>query len=47
MVNGTVAQPGDRALASDRITVDGKPVESRSADAVVRRVLVYNKPEGR
>ncbi|MFC4258945.1 23S rRNA pseudouridine(2605) synthase RluB [Marinobacter lacisalsi] len=46
MVNGTVAQPGDRALASDRITVDGKPVESRSAGAVVRRVLVYNKPEG-
>lgn len=46
MVNGTVAQPGDRALASDRITVDGKPVESRSAESVVRRVLVYNKPEG-
>lgn len=45
-VNGEVAQPGDRALASDRIAVDGKPVESRSADAVVRRVLVYNKPEG-
>ncbi|MFW5825402.1 MAG: 23S rRNA pseudouridine(2605) synthase RluB [Marinobacter sp.] len=45
-VNGEVASPGDRALASDRIAVDGKPVESRSADAVVRRVLVYNKPEG-
>ena len=45
-VNGAVAQPGDRALASDRIAVDGKPVESRSAAAVVRRVLVYNKPEG-
>ena len=46
MVNAKVAQPGDRALATDRITVDGKAVESRSADAVVRRVLVYNKPEG-
>ncbi|MFL1485019.1 23S rRNA pseudouridine(2605) synthase RluB [Marinobacter sp. LN3S78] len=45
-VNGQVAQPGERALSSDRIAVDGKPVESRSADAVVRRVLVYNKPEG-
>ena len=45
-VNGAVASPGDRALASDRIAVDGKPVESRSAAAVVRRVLVYNKPEG-
>lgn len=45
-VNGTVAQPGDRALASDRIAVDGKPVESRAATAVVRRVLIYNKPEG-
>lgn len=45
-VNGQVAHPGERALGSDRIAVDGKPVESRSADAVVRRVLVYNKPEG-
>lgn len=45
-VNGNVAQPGDRALASDRIAVDGKSVESRSAGAVERRVLVYNKPEG-
>ncbi len=45
-VNGVVAQPGDRAVASDRITVDGKSVEIRSAAAVVRRVLIYNKPEG-
>lgn len=45
-VNGNVAAPGDRALPTDRIAVDGKPVESRSAEAVVRRVLIYNKPEG-
>lgn len=45
-VNGQVAEPGTRALATDRIAVDGKAVESRTSAEVVRRVLVYNKPEG-
>lgn len=45
-VNGRVAEPGTRAQATDRIAVDGKVVESRASSEVVRRVLVYNKPEG-
>lgn len=45
-VNGQLAEPGTRALATDRIAVDGKAVESRTSAEVVRRVLVYNKPEG-
>ncbi|SFR43392.1 ribosomal large subunit pseudouridine synthase B [Marinobacter daqiaonensis] len=45
-VNGKVAEPGTRALPNDRIAVDGKPVESRASADVIRRVLVYNKPEG-
>lgn len=45
-VNGVVAEPGTRALPTDRITIDGKQVESRTLAEEVRRVLVYNKPEG-
>ncbi len=45
-VNGKLAEPGTKALASDRVAVDGKLVESRASSAVARRVLVYNKPEG-
>lgn len=43
-MNGQVAKLGDRALASDSILVDGKPVRARSAAQT--RVLVYHKPVG-
>ena len=43
-VNGSVAKLGDRALPSDRILVDGRPVKTNSDDSP--RVLMYSKPEG-
>lgn len=45
-VDGKVAEPGTKALPSASIAVDGRPVESRGESEVIRRVLVYNKPEG-
>lgn len=44
-VNGKTAKLGDRAAASDSITVDGKPV-GRAAAAAQPRVLAYHKPVG-
>ena len=43
-VNGSVAKLGDRAEASDRILVDGRPVKIVTDDSP--RVLMYSKPEG-
>ncbi|MCX7962434.1 MAG: rRNA pseudouridine synthase [Burkholderiales bacterium] len=43
-VNGRIARLGERATASDRIAVDGKPVALRPA--VMPRVLLYHKPVG-
>lgn len=45
-VNDVVAQLGDRALATDKILVDGKPVKIDSKDIAARRIMIYNKPEG-
>lgn len=42
-VNGLPATLGDRVTPADRVIFDGRPVE---ASETVRRVLVYNKPEG-
>jgi len=44
-VNGLVATIGDRATATDKIEVDGRPVRLE-AQQTQTRVLVYNKPEG-
>ncbi len=44
-LNGNPAKLGDRAGKSDVIQLDGKAVEMAQAQGV-RRVLVYNKPEG-
>ena len=43
-VNGSIAKLGDRALSSDRISVDGRPIKINSDNSP--RVLMYNKPEG-
>lgn len=45
-VNGDVATMGQKATADDRIELDGRRVDLEAAAEVVRRVLVYNKPEG-
>jgi 23S rRNA pseudouridine2605 synthase len=44
-VNDRVAQLGDRALLSDRICLDGKPLDLGGSRAAVE-VLLYNKPLG-
>lgn len=45
-VNGQPAGAGQKATVDDRIELDGKRLEVSSASEVVRRVLIYNKPEG-
>lgn len=45
-VNGQPATLGDRVTATDKITLDGKPVHSGSGNSQRLRVLLYNKPEG-
>lgn len=44
-VNGADATLGQRVLASDAIALDGRLLR-REEDQTVRRVLIYNKPEG-
>ena len=44
-VNGVEAGLGQRVLATDVIALDGR-VLRREDDQVVRRVIIYNKPEG-
>jgi len=44
-INGRIAALGDRAGPDDNLIVDGKKVSNTSPDAVVPRVLIYNKPE--
>ncbi|MDX1755594.1 MAG: 23S rRNA pseudouridine(2605) synthase RluB [Marinobacter sp.] len=45
-VNGETATMGQKATAQDRIELDGRKIDLEAASQVVRRVLVYNKPEG-
>jgi len=37
---------GDRVLAKDKLTVDGKPIDIRGLSDQDYRVIVYSKPEG-
>ncbi|MHA7926397.1 MAG: 23S rRNA pseudouridine(2605) synthase RluB [Marinobacter sp.] len=46
MVNGQPVAPGQKATVEDRFELDGKRLEVSGAAEVVRRVLIYNKPEG-
>lgn len=45
-VNGVVATLGQRVDTHDAISVDGKLLKREEAIEAVRRVLIYNKPEG-
>ena len=46
VVNGQPAQLGCRVDSLDQITVDGRPLKRDLPTEVLRRVLIYNKPEG-
>lgn len=45
-INGQVAHLGARVEARDSISVDGRPVKREELEQDIRRVLIYNKPEG-
>tara|TARA_R110001599_G_scaffold26293_9_gene92756 strand:- start:337 stop:1374 length:1038 start_codon:yes stop_codon:yes gene_type:complete len=45
-VNGEAAVPGQKATVNDRFELDEKRLEVAAAAVTVRRVLIYNKPEG-
>jgi 23S rRNA pseudouridine2605 synthase len=45
-VNGQVAKLGDRVTSADRIRLDGKDLNRRTARQAELRVIAYNKPEG-
>lgn len=45
-VNGVLAQPGDKASASDQITIDGRRVASRRFYSSSPQVILYHKPVG-
>ncbi|MBW4936357.1 23S rRNA pseudouridine(2605) synthase RluB [Marinobacter sp. F4206] len=45
-VNGHAASLGQKATAEDRFELDGKRLDVSGAADLVRRVLIYNKPEG-
>lgn len=45
-VNGDVIDLGARATENDKIRVDGRVISVPKHDAMIRRVIAYNKPEG-
>lgn len=45
-VNDKPATLGQRVTARDGLKVDGNPLNQDEQDTVVRRVIIYNKPEG-
>ncbi len=45
-VNGQQVSPGQKATVQDRFELDGKRLDVTGAADVLRRVLIYNKPEG-
>ena len=45
-VNGLVAHLGMRVTRRDTISVDGETVKQDKETATLRRVILYNKPEG-
>ncbi|SFM59957.1 23S rRNA pseudouridine2605 synthase [Halopseudomonas yangmingensis] len=46
LVNGEPATLGCRVDSLDQITVDGRPLRRDLGAEVLRRVMIYNKPEG-
>lgn len=45
-VDGKIATLGDRAEADQVIRVEGRIIDTKAADDVISRVLMYHKPEG-
>lgn len=45
-INGEPVMPGQKASVRDRIELDGKRLNIAAGAQVLRRVLIYNKPEG-
>lgn len=45
-INGEPATPGQKASPGDHFELDGRRLEVTAAARPVRRVLMYNKPEG-
>lgn len=45
-VNDKRATLGQRVFAKDSFTVDGRPVKQDPEQGILRRVIIYNKPEG-
>ncbi|HCW95207.1 MAG TPA: 23S rRNA pseudouridylate synthase B, partial [Pseudomonas sp.] len=45
-VNGSVASLGQRVESQDAIAIDGRLIKREEPGQIVRRVLIYNKPEG-
>ena len=45
-LNGRLAQLGDRVSMQDRVSLQGRPVRLKAETDLVRRVIMYNKPEG-
>ncbi|WP_144393602.1 23S rRNA pseudouridine(2605) synthase RluB [Pleionea sediminis] len=45
-VNGEIIELGARASEADKIRVDGRVISIPRQEAMVRRVIAYNKPEG-
>ncbi len=46
VLNGKVAQIGDRASMEDKVIVDGKPLKNQAVMLSRPRVIIYNKPDG-
>lgn len=46
VVNGELAELGDRISSLDSVEVDGRPIDLSTVEAPTRRVIAYNKPEG-
>jgi 23S rRNA pseudouridine2605 synthase len=46
LLNGTVAQPGDRYEEGDRVVIDGQDVTARLRAQEKPAVLAYHKPQG-
>ena len=45
-VDGKIAKLGDRAEADQVIRVEGRIIDTKAAEDVICRVLMYHKPEG-
>lgn len=45
-VNGRIASLGDRIEAEDAVRVDGHPIQTKTAEEAMQRVIIYHKPVG-